>query len=51
MKTLKPECPQSETLKPISARTLESGRIGLAQSIERLTAEWEVAGSIPGTLK
>ena len=22
---------------------------GLAQSVERLTAEWEVAGSFPGT--
>ena len=49
MKTPKPERPQSEILKPTSVRTLESGRIGLAQSVERLTAEWEVAGSIPGT--
>ena len=39
MKTPKPERPQSEILKPTSVRTLESGRIGLAQSVERLTAE------------
>ena len=27
----------------------QTEQAGLAQSVERMTAEWEVAGSIPGT--
>ena len=48
MKTQNLNIHKVKFLQPISARTLESGRIGLAQLIERLTAEWEVADTIPG---
>ena len=41
---LHPPPPPSPARKPMLGLTAA----GLAQSVERLTAEWEVAGSIPG---